>query len=157
MISMTMEEEVKQISSFIRIFSSYLNSLEKKMANEMLTFNEIRVMLELHDNEQLSAKDIEQRLDFDKSYMSRILKNLSEMGYISKDQSSEDKRLFHLSLTEEGKELSQSLYEQYLDILEDEIEDLSAAEKNQLLKAIRFVERHYDELDEHVTENDTND
>lgn len=154
---MTMEEEVKQISSFIRIFSSYLNSLEKKMANEMLTFNEIRVMLELHDNEQLSAKDIEQRLDFDKSYMSRILKNLSEMGYISKDQSSEDKRLFHLSLTEEGKELSQSLYEQYLDILEDEIEDLSAAEKNQLLKAIRFVERHYDELDEHVTENDTND
>lgn len=157
MISMTMEEEVKQISSFIRIFSSYLNSLEKKMANEMLTFNEIRVMLELHDNEQLSAKDIEQRLDFDKSYMSRILKNLSEMGYISKDQSSEDKRLFHLSLTEEGKELSQSLYEQYLDILEDEIEDLSDAEKNQLLKAIRFVERHYDELDEHVTENDTND
>lgn len=157
MISMTMEEEVKQISSFIRIFSSYLNSLEKKMANEMLTFNEIRVMLELHDNEQLSAKDIEQRLDFDKSYMSRILKNLSEMGYISKDQSSEDKRLFHLSLTEEGKELSQSLYEQYLDILEDEIEDLSAAEKNQLLKAIRFVERHYDELDEHVAENDTND
>ncbi|MDT2805181.1 MarR family winged helix-turn-helix transcriptional regulator [Vagococcus lutrae] len=154
---MTMEEEVKQISSFIRIFSSYLNSLEKKMANEMLTFNEIRVMLELHDNEQLSAKDIEQRLDFDKSYMSRILKNLSEMGYISKDQSSEDKRLFHLSLTEEGKELSQSLYEQYLDILEDEIEDLSAAEKNQLLKAIRFVERHYDELDEHVAENDTND
>ena len=71
---MTMEEEVKQISSFIRIFSSYLNSLEKKMANEMLTFNEIRVMLELHDNEQLSTKDIEQRLDFDKSYMSRILK-----------------------------------------------------------------------------------
>lgn len=157
MISMTMEEEVKQISSFIRIFSSYLNSLEKKMANEMLTFNEIRVMLELHDNEQLSAKDIEQRLDFDKSYMSRILKNLSEMGYISKDQSSEDKRLFHLSLTKEGRELSQSLYEQYLDILEDEIEDLSAAEKNQLLKAIRFVERHYDELDEHVAENDTND
>lgn len=53
---MTMEEEVKQISSFIRIFSSYLNSLEKKMANEMLTFNEIRVMLELHDNEQLSPR-----------------------------------------------------------------------------------------------------
>ncbi|TLG79639.1 MarR family transcriptional regulator [Vagococcus zengguangii] len=142
-MDMSDEQDAKQISSFIRIFSNYLNTIEKKMSNEQLTFNEIKVMLELYEADNLTARDIEERLDLDKSYMSRILKNLADLEFIEKEQSFEDKRLFYLSLTKKGKEAAKQLYYQYLDVLEEDLEILSSPYKGKLIDAMKMIESHY--------------
>lgn len=150
---MSKEKDAKQISSFIRIFSNYLNTIEKKMSNENLSFNEIKVMLELFEADNVSARDIEVRLDLDKSYTSRILKNLVDLELLEKEQSDDDKRLYYLSLTKKGKEVAKELYHQYLDILEEDIELLQSTSKNRLIESMKRIEEHYQkEKEENETE-----
>ncbi|MGX6979613.1 MarR family winged helix-turn-helix transcriptional regulator [Vagococcus elongatus] len=140
---MSKEQDGKQISSFIRIFSNYLNTIEKKMSNQQLSFNEIKVMLELNESDQLTARDIEVRLDLDKSYTSRILKNLGELDLIEKTQSGEDKRLYFLLLTENGKKLAKELHDQYLEILEGDLDLLKSNGKDRLIESMKILEDHY--------------
>lgn len=149
---MSSEKDAKQISSFIRIFSNYLNSIEKKMSNEQLSFNEIKVMLELVQSDELTAKDIEIRLDLDKSYTSRILKNLAELELIEKFQSDSDKRLYLVTLTANGNKLAKELHEQYLELLEEDIILLQEKGKEKVIDSMKVLEDYYQKDHDEPTE-----
>ncbi|WP_314061942.1 MarR family transcriptional regulator [uncultured Vagococcus sp.] len=136
-----MPEDIQRMNSFIKYFLNYINYLEKEMADDSYNFNEIRVIFELLENGQMYAKDIENELDLDKGYTSRILKRLLDEDLIERQQSSEDKRLYYVSFTKSGKKRATELYRKYENVIAKDYERLSDEERQPFLESLELIER----------------
>ncbi|MBP1041796.1 winged helix-turn-helix transcriptional regulator [Vagococcus sp. BWB3-3] len=136
-----MPEDIQRMNSFIKYFLNYINYLEKEMADDSYNFNEIRVIFELLENGQMYAKDIENELDLDKGYTSRILKRLLDEDLIERQQSNDDKRLYYVSFTKTGKKQATELYHKYEKVLSKDYEGLSDDERQPFLESLELIEK----------------
>lgn len=70
-----------------------------------ISIPEWRVLAHLNHAGTVSVRDIEARVDMEKSKVSRAATRLEEAGYITKDVHGTDRRLLELRLTPEGQAL----------------------------------------------------
>lgn len=70
-----------------------------------ISIPEWRVLAHLNHAGEVSVRDIEARVDMEKSKVSRAATRLEEAGYITKSINDEDRRLLQLRLTPEGHAL----------------------------------------------------
>lgn len=74
-----------------------------------LTIPEWRVLAHLDGSGPVSVRDINARVNLDKSMVSRAAARLEQAGYVSKSADEADQRLVALELTEQGRALMQRL------------------------------------------------
>jgi DNA-binding MarR family transcriptional regulator len=74
-------------------------------ANFGLTVPEWRVIVHLHNAGPVSVREIQARVDMDKSKVSRAATRLEKSGHITKETNADDRRLLKLALTEKGHDL----------------------------------------------------
>nr|WP_246185048.1 MarR family winged helix-turn-helix transcriptional regulator [Paracoccus aestuariivivens] len=74
-----------------------------------LTIPEWRVLAHLAQSAEVSVRDIQARVNLDKSMVSRAATQLEEEGYVSKSGHGTDRRLIVLQLTPKGIALMQRL------------------------------------------------
>lgn len=70
-----------------------------------ISMSEWRVLAHLHQAGEVSVRDIEARVDMEKSKVSRAASRLEEAGYITKGVNDTDRRLLQLRLTPQGRTL----------------------------------------------------
>ncbi|AKG36453.1 MarR family winged helix-turn-helix transcriptional regulator [Paenibacillus durus] len=102
---------VADIRQFNRFYTNILGLLDKHVLNTGYSFTEARVILEIGFLEQCIANHLVEKLDIDRSYMSRILAKLSKDGLIIKENSALDSRTSLIRLTAEGTALFNQLNE----------------------------------------------
>ena len=74
-----------------------------------ISMPEWRVLLNVGYSDDLSVRDIEQRVNLEKSKVSRAASKLEARGYLTKQVDSRDRRLLKLALTAQGVELLSEL------------------------------------------------
>ena len=75
------------------------------MAEAGITVPEWRVLAHLSQESEVSVREIEARVDMEKSKVSRAASRLEQAGYITKAVNEVDRRLLALRLTPEGRDL----------------------------------------------------
>jgi DNA-binding MarR family transcriptional regulator len=70
-----------------------------------LTVPEWRVIVHLHNAGPVSVREIQARVDMDKSKVSRAATRLEKSGHITKETNADDRRLLKLALTQKGHDL----------------------------------------------------
>ncbi|MDZ4391441.1 MarR family winged helix-turn-helix transcriptional regulator [Cypionkella sp.] len=70
-----------------------------------LTIPEWRVLAHLAQSDQVSVREIQARVDMDKSKVSRAAARLEAQGLIEKRENQEDRRLLDMRLTAKGRDL----------------------------------------------------
>lgn len=84
--------------------------LSRKLAKQYkakfdISIPEWRVLLNVGYSKDLSVRDIEKRVNLERSKVSRAATKLEAKGYLAKQVDSHDRRLLRLTLTKEGTEL----------------------------------------------------
>ena len=74
-----------------------------------ITVPEWRVVAHLSQVEKASVREIHQRVDMDKSKVSRAASRLTDAGYVSKETDPGDGRLVELRLTPKGSDMMREL------------------------------------------------
>lgn len=70
-----------------------------------LTIPEWRVLAHLAQSGAVSVREVQARVDMDKSKVSRAAARLQSAGLVAKAENPQDRRLIELTLTEAGREL----------------------------------------------------
>ncbi|GIL37863.1 MarR family winged helix-turn-helix transcriptional regulator [Roseiterribacter gracilis] len=95
-----------------------LNVLASRVSNELaqvyaerfgLSIAEWRVIAHLANNHEVSVRDIQRRVDMDKSKVSRAAAHLEETGLIRKRVNAQDRRLIKLALTPKGAKIFEQI------------------------------------------------
>ena len=78
---------------------------ERYRAEFGLTIPEWRVLAHLAQSDQVSVREVQARVDMDKSKVSRAAARLEAAGLIEKRANAEDRRLLDMRLTDAGRAL----------------------------------------------------
>ncbi len=113
------------VKCFMRLLDRELNSLN-------LTGAQFCVLAKLMEEEGLTQTLLAQKLYIESPTLVRTLDRLEELGYIERRRVPEDRRAFHIFLTEKGKNLVNSIKEigakvhsiSIQGMTQDEVEDL---------------------------------
>lgn len=90
---------------------------------------------------RVKVSDISNKLNLPRPGVTRTVKEMETKGYLKKLASSEDGRVTYLSLTEEGKNLSEKYDAQYFRSLLPYLEDISDADAETTIRTIETLYR----------------
>jgi DNA-binding MarR family transcriptional regulator len=127
------QEIIEKIRSFNRFYTNIIGLLDQHFLDSPFSLTEGRVLYEICNSEECSAKKIRENIAIDEGYLSRILDSFVKRGFIRKTPSSTDGRLRIIVPTEKGKREFASLNENSNILITQLIEELSEAERTDLL------------------------
>ena len=106
-----------------------------------LSIAEWRVIAHLGEAEAVSVREIHQRVDMDKSRVSRAAARLEAAGYVAKAANAADRRLVSLRLTAEGRALRDAVAARAKTYQADLLARMPEAEAAMLRACLDAVER----------------
>lgn len=133
------QELIDQIRSFNRFYTNIIGLLDQHFLDSPFSLTEGRVLYEICNTQDCSAKKIRQSIVIDEGYLSRILDNFAKRGLIKKTPSSRDGRLRIIVPTEKGKKEFAGLNDNSNILISQMIEKLSEEEQAELLSKMEGI------------------
>ena len=127
------QELIERIRSFNRFYTNIIGLLDQHFLDSPFSLTEGRVLYEICNTEECSAKKIREKIIIDEGYLSRILDNFSKRGLIKKAPSLTDRRLRIIVPTEKGRNEFTNLNENSNILISQLVEKLSEEERAELL------------------------
>jgi DNA-binding MarR family transcriptional regulator len=133
------QDMIDKIRAFNRFYTNIIGLLDQHFLDSPFSLTEGRVLYEICNTEDCSAKKIRGNILLDEGYLSRILDNFVKRGLIKKTRSSEDGRLWIIVPTEKGKREFASLNDNSNRLISHMIESLSDEERAALLNRMEGI------------------
>ncbi|HHY83649.1 MAG TPA: MarR family transcriptional regulator [Clostridiales bacterium] len=110
--------------------------LHNKLADYGVTWPQYHALYHIQD-EGIPANELAKELNCNASNLTGLIDRLMENNWVYREHSREDRRVWLIKLTEEGKNLRERLIPQYRRNIEDEMSVLSEQEMRQLLELLK--------------------
>ncbi|MGG0287670.1 MarR family transcriptional regulator [Peribacillus butanolivorans] len=137
---------IADIRQFNRFYTNILGVLDKHIFDTVYSLTEARVVLEIGMMEQCIANNLVDKLEIDRSYMSRIINKLSKDGLVIKENSTLDNRTSLIRLTPKGMTLFNQLNERSDEQLVRLFQGLSQNEIKEIHASMMFIQKKLDSL-----------
>ncbi|WP_411504365.1 MarR family winged helix-turn-helix transcriptional regulator [Brevibacillus centrosporus] len=138
---------IADIRQFNRFYTNILGVLNKHVLDTGYTLTEARVVLEIGFMEPCIANQLVEKLDMDRSYMSRIISKIQQDGLLEKESSPLDNRTSLIRLTPKGAELFQQLNERSDEQIERLLDGLSPTEITEVRSSMLFIQSKMNRLE----------
>jgi DNA-binding MarR family transcriptional regulator len=133
------QELIDKIRSFNRFYTNIIGLLDQHYLDSPFSLTEGRVLYEICNTEECSAKKIRESILIDEGYLSRILDSFVKRGLIKKTRSPADGRLWIIVPTETGKREFASLNDNSNRLISQMIEKLSPQECTELIQKMERI------------------
>lgn len=133
-------EQIEKVRSFNRFYTRHIGLLNEGLLDSAFSLTEARVLYELAHCDSVTAADLGRDLGLDAGYLSRLLKRFGAQGLIHRSPSKDDRRQFHLSLTDNGHAAFQTLNHASASQVAAMLSSLTASERERLVQAMATVE-----------------
>ncbi|WP_404443636.1 MarR family transcriptional regulator [Sutcliffiella horikoshii] len=97
------------------------------------------ILYELARTESPSMQQVAETIGMDITTFSRQIQTLVKLELVEKRQSAEDKRVYHLYLTENGKKVEQEINQQMLHYLKNVFSNLSENESVEVVESLKVL------------------
>jgi len=133
------QELIDRIRDFNRFYTNIIGLLDQHFLDSPFSLTEGRILFEICNTEECSAKKIREKISIDEGYLSRILDNFVKRGFIKKAPSTTDGRLRIIVPTEKGKREFASLNDNSNKTIFQMIERLSEQESIELVDMMERI------------------
>ena len=131
---------IEKIRSFNRFYTNIIGLLDQHFLDTPFSLTEGRVLYEISQMEECSAKKIRENIDIDEGYLSRIIDRFIKKGLITKSPSPTDGRLHIILLTKKGQDEFSKLNENSNRLISEITGRLSEQEKAELVGMMERIQ-----------------
>lgn len=97
------EDLIRRMRSFNRFYTNIIGVVNRHILDSPHSLTEARVLYEISNIKDCSAKKIRENVDIDEGYLSRIIGRFIKKGLVRKGRSENDRRTRIIFLTDKGK------------------------------------------------------
>jgi DNA-binding MarR family transcriptional regulator len=134
------DEQVAQLRGFNRFYTNLIGLLNQHIYESPYSLTEVRVLYEINNTQQATARGIMETISIDEAYLSRIILKFQKEKLLRKEQSKTDKRVYYISPTEKGRKVFATLNNRSQQSLKHLLEKLPEAERKELITHIQQVQ-----------------
>ena len=135
-----LSEKVEAMRRFNRFYTKQIGVLNEGLLESPFSLAEARVIYELANRGKATATEIGNELGLDAGYLSRTMRDFEKRNLLARKPSEADARHSVLSLTARGRKEFEKLNRLSRNQIEEILNDLSPAEQNGLLAAMKTIE-----------------
>jgi DNA-binding MarR family transcriptional regulator len=129
---------IKEVLRFDRFYSRRLREATKAARVHDVNIAELAIFQELLGG-PCTPGWLSWRLDLDPGYLSRRLKQLERMSFVSVRSSDDDRRMRQVSLTDRGGIVARSLEQVREDAVRKTLEELPLRQQRRLVRAMNVI------------------
>jgi DNA-binding MarR family transcriptional regulator/N-acetylglutamate synthase-like GNAT family acetyltransferase len=133
------------VRHFNRFYTQHIGALHTGLQKSDFSLTEVRVLHELSRRHAQTAAALVRNLGIDSGYLSRLLTSFERRNLIARRQSDTDARQSLIALTDEGHAAYGPLDTAALDEVSALLAQLSETSQDQLIAAMKMIERMLDE------------
>jgi DNA-binding MarR family transcriptional regulator/GNAT superfamily N-acetyltransferase len=133
-------QRVEAVRRFNRFYTKQIGALQEGLLKSPFSLTEARVLYELAQHEEVTARALSNELGLDAGYLSRILRGFRHKGLVERRPSETDGRKSMLRLTDPGEDVFARLNNDSRVEVETMLTKLSEAEQLRLVDSMRRVE-----------------
>jgi DNA-binding MarR family transcriptional regulator len=126
-----------QMIAFVRAFG--LHQGDRTPCGKPVSVAEAHALLELSQHGPLPQSDLAAWLRLEKSTVSRLVAQLEQREWLTRERSTVDKRMLLLSLTEEGRRIAGELAEARQARFERLLAAIPEAQRDEVLRALSVL------------------
>ena len=134
-----------------KVISSILLEADRRLASFDLTYVQWLPLYKLAQDEDITLASLSRDLQIDPAAMSRSLDRIESKGLIQRKRSLSDRRVVHLELSAEGREIAENVKGVLADVLNDHLEGFSVEEWTTMLALLKRMLMNGDALREAST------
>lgn len=142
----TLLRRAEALRHFNRFYTQHIGVLHEFLQKSPFSLTEVRVLRELSLGSASTATELARTLGLDSGYLSRLLTSFERRALITRRQSEVDARQSLLAMTPAGRSAYAPLEVAAIDEVRSVLSSLSEAGQEQLLDAMRIIERLLDRL-----------
>lgn len=135
------DEVVKKVREFNRYYTVWLDVMNKGYLGTDLFWPEARILFEVYIYPGISATDLCDHLNMDKSYISRILSKFERHGLLTREIVLGSKGLKKIFLTGEGEKEAKLIDQNGAKQIADKLKTMDDATCKKLCEAMEFIEK----------------
>jgi DNA-binding MarR family transcriptional regulator/N-acetylglutamate synthase-like GNAT family acetyltransferase len=135
------KQDVEAVRSFNRFYTRQIGVLNEGLLDSPFTLTQARVLFELAQRKTATAKELQDSLDLDAGYLSRIVRDFAKRKLIARERSKEDSRRIVISLTATGRQTFQGLDRGSHRSTAQMLKDLRQSDRQRLLASLDEVSR----------------
>lgn len=129
----------------------YLQAESRRLAKEQcakhgITATQLNALKLLQSVGDLSLSDLSKRMSATNSAITGLVDRMVEAGLVAREQSAEDRRVWKIRLTPEGRAMAKKVDVAPWDILQRALMALPPAELEQLIKTLAKVVDHIEDV-----------
>ncbi len=136
-------ETIERLREFNRFYTVIIGILNQNFLGTAYSITETRILFELQSNPKSSANSLIEKLQIDKSYMSRLLKSFEKKGLITKQVAPEDKRSYIIQLTQQGNDTVAELIKVTNKQIEGLVDPLTLSECDEVIAAMDIITKYF--------------
>src|SRR5699024_1856064 len=134
----------KQLEQLITLTSNDLNLVSRRFGQRTdLTSEQLEMLRILYHYNVLSQYDLTMKINKEQSIVSRWIKKLGQMSYITSKQSNKDLRCKDLMITEKTKALVQQTNEVRVSLIESRCQNLTSIDIENLNYLLNKLNTHH--------------
>lgn len=150
LIDTTLQHRAEAVRHFNRFYTQHIGVLHEFLQKSPFSLTEVRVLRELTQGTVSTATELARVLGLDSGYLSRLLTSFERRQLITRRQSAADARQSLLEMTPEGRAAYAPLEVAAIEEVCGVLKALSAAGQEQLIGAMRIIERLLDRIPPHA-------
>lgn len=125
---------------FNRFYTNVLGFLNEHIYDSPFSLTETRILFEIHNTADCTAKLIQDTLGLDRGYVSRILKRFEKENMVYKKRSEEDSRNHYIYLTSFGESIYKKLEAKANQQIEYMLKHIDGPHQEKLTEAMNTIE-----------------
>lgn len=132
----TMEQAIQTIRGFNRFFTRHVGAIDARFLDMDVNLPEARLLFEIAMREPVMASALQDALDLDRGYLSRMVARFEDRGWIRRDRVEGDARARPIRLTSSGRAAFEMLDERQRSAVAADLARLDPVERDDLVQAL---------------------
>lgn len=133
-------DSVQKIRRFNRFYTRQIGVLNEHLLHSQFSLTEVRVLYELAHGRNVTAVELCRDLGLDRGYLSRMLQNFQQKGWIKTAAAPDDRRKLFLALTASGRKVFSPLERRSSDEVGSMLAKLAYPSQAKLVAAMQEIE-----------------
>lgn len=141
-----MDEIVKSVRDFNRFYVNLIGVLQNNMLDLQYSLTESRIIFEIGNGKEITARKLKDLLFIDEGYLSRLINNLVKNEMINKSQSKVDRRIHILTLSAKGQHLLDEINSKSDKQVDDLLTSLNTKDQNRVVEIMQELKYIFEKI-----------
>ncbi len=134
-------ERIKKIRAFNRYYTVWLEVMNKNYLKTELSWHEARVLYEIYIYQEISATELCEHLNMDKSYVSRIIGKFEKNQLLQREFIAGRKGVKRIWLTDKGKQQALQIDKNGNQQIADKFKNMDEKTCKRLCESMDLIEK----------------